>query len=237
LAEARLVRFRAEWVAELLADPEPGDRVTVPFRELVVREVSRASGETVSPADARGEPVHGARPGWAHEYELQGADALAEVGPHLVAPGATWRATARLSVLGTLRKGDPSWYPVSGLERDATTLDEALDAVLDWAEEWVSGDPPLEERGVGATRLSGYAELRCVEPRAPSYGRSVLRVSLGAEFGEPFNPDGALAALQALCAEAERLYGAAEPVAETRGAVRKGPGEIRKAARGRPRLR
>lgn len=201
----RRVRFRAEWDEELPAEPEPGDRVAVPFRELVVREVALSWEErrdALADAQARDRPLYHDKPAG----DLGGADVLAELAPSLVEPGATWRATANLSVLGTLRKGDPNWWFASSLERDAATLGDALDAFANWAEEWMALDPPLRAPHGRPPELRGHAKLSCVEPGGPDYGRTVVHCFLGTH-GDSADPARVLAALEALCEEAERLYG------------------------------
>ncbi|MBA3381245.1 MAG: hypothetical protein H0T97_05180 [Actinobacteria bacterium] len=82
-----------------------------------------------------------------------------------------------------------------------------LDAFLGWAEKWTALDPPLKAPGGWPPKLSGRAALWCREAGAPKSGRIVLKTFLGTE-DKPRDQDGVLAALEALCAEADRLYGA-----------------------------
>ena len=214
MAEARLVRFRAEWVVELPADPEPGDRVAVPFRELVVRGVAPSFEDmqaALKESRERGVPHRFGHLGHVSAEDLDGADVLARLAPTLVEPGATWRASASLAALGMAKgrhmTGSP-WYDVPRLERAAEKLGEALDAFEDWAEGWPSSDS--ERPGPhGGTKLQGEAELASVEPGGPAHGRTVLRVFLGAS-DTPSDRKRVIAALEAFCEEAERLYGAAE---------------------------
>jgi hypothetical protein len=199
----RRVRFKAEWVEELAADPEPGDRVAVPFRELVVREVAPSWEEAqaaLAESQERGVPLRFAHLGHAREEDLDGADALVGLAPTLVEPGVAWRASAHVKGFG---RGDAR-------EHSAATLSEALDVFPVWAGEWLAHVRDLEATNVTtAATLSGAAELAAVEPGGPARGRTVLRVFFGTGDA-PSNPEGVLRALEALCEEAERLYGAAD---------------------------
>jgi hypothetical protein len=214
-AKTRRVRFRAEWIEELPSDPEPGDRVAVPFRELVVRSVVLPRDEALAALAESQElrtPVR-----FAHTDYSGDDSTLARLAPTLVEPGATWRATARLQKHG-LRQGNycqgDGWYDLPPLERGAATLAEALDAFPAWAEEWLAldlSDPTWDDDDAvrGLPKLTGSAELAIVEPGGPDYGRAVLRTWLGTT-DKPRGPEFILGALEALCAEAERLYGGAE---------------------------
>jgi hypothetical protein len=209
VAEARPVRFRAEWVAELPADPEPGDRVAVPFRELVVREVAPSWDDlqaALAESQAQGVPLNFPHSGQASKEELDGADALARLAPTLVEPGATWFASARVGMYAWDAR-----HP-GEQERSAATLGEALDAFPGWAEEWMEHARSFATSGYGMS-LTGRAELASVEPGGPERGRTVLRVFLG-NRDDPCDPardpERVIRALEALEAEAERLYGDAE---------------------------
>lgn len=205
----RLVRFWAEWVEERPADPEPGDRVAVPFRELIVRAVA-PSWEDVQAAlvesQERGTPLRFGNSRQASKEDLDGADVLARLAPTLVEPGATWRASARVNMYAWANQDDREKQ-----ERSAATLGEALDAFPGWAEEWTEHARRLAASGYEMT-LTGTAELAVVEPGGPEWGRTVLRVFLG--HGEhrlypARDLERVIDALEALCGEAERLYGAA----------------------------
>jgi hypothetical protein len=200
------VRFRAEWVAELPADPEPGDRVAVPFRELVVREVAPSWEEgqvRLAESQERGLPLRFAHGGTARAEDLDGADALAWLAPTLVEPGATWHAHARVSMYAWT--GDERGEQ----QRSAETLGEALDAFPGWAEQWIEHARSYTASG-HRMELTGTAELVVVEPGGPERGRTVLRVFLGNRenpLDPARDPESVIRALEALCEEAERLYG------------------------------
>jgi hypothetical protein len=198
VAEVRLVRFRAEWVEELPADPEPGDRVAAPpFGELVVREV-REPRRVRTAADVAAGPNVWTRER-AEERELRGADVLVEVGPHAIEPGSTWRAEIRLDAREGFQRGDGTIRGADHRTLEAPTLAGAIDALADWAEAWVAGR--AGQIGVGSWPWTGQVSLGVAEP-------SNEKPRALAEFGfAGRNADYVLAGLQRLQDEAERLYG------------------------------
>jgi hypothetical protein len=203
--EVRRVRFRAEWVEEVLADLEPGDRVQVPFRELIVRGVAPSwedAQAALAESQERGTPLRFPHFGHASSEELGGADVVARLAPTLVEPGATWLACAEVGMYAWPPGGHNGVH-----ERSAATLGQALDAFPGWAEQWLEH---ARRFAAYAMNLTGKAELAVVEPGGPERGRTVLRVFLGSTE-KPLNaarePERVIAALEGLCEEAERLYG------------------------------
>ena len=192
---ARRVCFVTDWVEEPGHRPRlaEGERVTVPQRELVVRQLgdrSRTFGGRWASAEAE-LSFAGLGLDLPHEGRRRGADLFAVAGHGLVAPGATWEVTGDARV-GAWRGERPD-----ALELACGTLDEALDAVITWAEEvaaWAA-DPGR------ADRVTGRAELFVREPGRDG-GRTLARAGTGNERGL----DAFLAMLDMFCAAAERRY-------------------------------
>ena len=192
---SRRVCFVTDWVEEPAHDPRlaEGKRVTVPQRELVVRQLggrSRSFGglwaSAVSELSFAGLGLD-----LPDERRRRGADLFAVAGHGLVAPGAIWEVTCHARV-GAWRGETPG-----GLEVACATLDEALEAVVGWAEEvaaWAA-DPAR------ADRLVGNAQLHAREPM-----RDGARKLASAGNGNERGLDAFLAMLQAFCEAAEGRY-------------------------------
>lgn len=189
------VCFVTDWVEEPAHAPRvaEGERVPVPQRELVVRQLgdrSRTFGGHWASAEAELSFV-GLGLDLPDEGRRRGADLFAVAGHGLVAPGATWEVTCDARA-GAWRGEGPE-----ALELAFGTLDEALDAVVVWAEgvaAWAA-DP------VRADNLVGNAQLRVREPM-----RDGARKLASAGTGNERGLGAFLAMLQAFCEAAERRY-------------------------------
>jgi hypothetical protein len=191
----RRVCFVTEWMEEP-ARHRPlaeGDRVTVPQRELVVRQLGgrrRIFGGRWASAEAEQSFV-GLGLDLPHEGQRRGADQFAVAGDGLVAPGALWDVTCAARV-GAWRGERPD-----ALELACGSLDEALDAVAGWAEgvaAWAA-DPGR------ADNLVGNAQLHVREPM-----RDGARKLASAGTGNERGLDAFLAMLQAFCEAAQGRY-------------------------------
>lgn len=196
---ARRVRFVTEWVCAPAGDEatlDEGDQISIPHRELVVRcqGSGRAGGLHVwVSADAEGLSAaaeHGF--GIAAPFAPRGEDLQLVVGDGLVASGAGWRVhcTAQNGVMRGERHDD--------LDIECPTLDEALDAVVEWAEavaEWA-------QALTGSERLGGSAELLAMEP-GWDLGRGLAKAGTGGDEGL----DALLTMLESFCSAAESGYG------------------------------
>jgi hypothetical protein len=127
------VRFRLEWEAELPVDsPRIGEKVPVTIEHAVVRDVRGPYG--IPEAERTGTPEAG-RPRVGKE-DLHGAAILVDLGEHLVAPSATWEVAARLEKTAMGNHGPREVAAAKGLDLEASTLAEALDALEGWTADW-----------------------------------------------------------------------------------------------------
>ncbi len=197
------VRFLAEWVEKLPAGEAEfaeGDLRALPARELVVRRPGRSLHPKDDPARTH-VWVRAAADGAGDERLLRGADLVVELGDGLVPPGSAWLVDCRLTYSqgrANAPHAGETEIASDGLSREAADLDEALDAVFEWAK-------TLRGRHGLHRDLGGGASLSVVEP-GDEGGQGARRL-LSAGTGDEKGLDAVLAMLQSLCEHAERRYG------------------------------
>jgi hypothetical protein len=181
----RRVRFLAEWTEELPvgAALNVGDRITVPA-EMAVRRTHE-------------EGVY--RNGRKVDTAL-----LAELAPHFVTPGSTWRVRCNLNEGTTGDSGKLSQTRPAELDRESADLGEVLDALAEFAEEQAAKRPWVAQTKV----LRGWAEVAAVEPgegRHSGWNRGIVLTAYFGTLSQGAGLDEFAGALARLCDEAERL--------------------------------
>lgn len=172
------VRYVAEWVEELSVGRElsVGDRVVCPHGEMVVR--GSATRRLWRGADTVGEEL------------------VVALAPHLVEAGSRWRVRCEFPgrPMRRLSGTEYSAPTLVGLDETLATLDEAFEALGDFAE-------IRSCLSASHTTYGARVTLSSLEPGEDGLGRSLIRVKVG-EDGLQSLED----ALERVCVEAERRF-------------------------------